>query len=205
MSVKATTTNELRDMNREGIVLQGCFGAGEEWLKGLNCLLEKEHVFLDENRFEDCFVFEHEGTRCLFFPFGNTQLNVGQFRNWLNKTDEAFQGIVFSDYVEQRLGGFKHSKERERPICASIDECGNVLRILETVSRTLRSNGLDDRVPEMIERIQAVEDYEQAVIIANEYVRFPSDGYKEFDISDDYDDEEVDMEAYMNQMLGGWE
>ena len=106
-----TTTDELREMRgSEGLILQGCGGDLMEWVDGINEMLTAEGILLDGTKFEKVYAFKHEGLTNLLFPFSeDLKLHIGRFAVWRIATHENFGGTWLSDYVDNRLGGFKMS------------------------------------------------------------------------------------------------
>ena len=70
MSIQKISTEQLRRMrDQEGLILQGCGGAPQEWLDGINQILTEEGILKKGTRFEEAYTFKHEGLTCLLFPF----------------------------------------------------------------------------------------------------------------------------------------
>lgn len=109
MSIKKIAAEDLRRMNgKEGLILQGCGGDPQEWLDGINGLLTENKLLLDGTKFENIYVFEHEGFTNILFPFdGSAKLDMGRLAVWRLQTHDAFGGTWLSDYVPNRLGGFE--------------------------------------------------------------------------------------------------
>lgn len=62
MKINQITTNDLRKMNgKEGLILQGCGGEVKDWVDGINEMLKKDGIILDDTKFENVSVFENEG------------------------------------------------------------------------------------------------------------------------------------------------
>lgn len=78
MSVTIISADELRKYT-EGLVLQGCGGDLNEWVDGVNELLNKDGILQGGTKFADGFAFSHKGTTCLLFPFTeDVELNFGK-------------------------------------------------------------------------------------------------------------------------------
>lgn len=109
MSIKKIAEKDLRRMNgKEGLILQSCGGDPQEWLDGINGLLTENKLLLDGTKFENIYVFEHEGFTNILFPFdGSAKLDMGRLAVWRLQTHDAFGGTWLSDYVPNRLGGFE--------------------------------------------------------------------------------------------------
>ena len=102
------TTDELRRMtNQEGLILQGCGGDVQEWIDGINELLTQEGILLEGTEFKHVKSFCHEGLTNLLFPFEDVKLDLGKLAIWRIKSHETFGGTWLSDYVSNRLGGFR--------------------------------------------------------------------------------------------------
>ena len=79
MPIEKITADDLRDMEyQEGLVLQGCGGAAQEWLDGINDLLTQDGILQNGNRFETVKVFQHDGLTNLLFPFEDIQVDMGK-------------------------------------------------------------------------------------------------------------------------------
>ena len=109
--IDLVTTDELREMrDSEGLILQGCGGDLTEWLDGINEILTKESILLEETKFERVYAFKHDGLTNLLFPFSeDVKLNIGKLAMWRLASHETFGGTWLTDYVENRLGGFEKS------------------------------------------------------------------------------------------------
>ena len=94
----------------EGIILQGCGGELQEWVDGVNEMLAKEGILLNNTKFSKVDVFKHDDLTNLLFHFtDDVKLNIGKLAMWRLKTHGAFGGTWLSDYVPNRLGGFNQS------------------------------------------------------------------------------------------------
>ena len=172
MNIQKIKAEDLRSMeDKEGLVLQGCGGKPEEWVDGINQMLTEDGILLEGSKFEEVSVFEHDGLACILYPFGEAKLHMGKLAVWRLQTHEAFGGTWLSDYVPNRLGGFRN-KSVEKPDCALIGEDGNIFNLMKIASRTLRENGLDDKAEEMMKRITGGEchDYYEALSVIDQYV-----------------------------------
>ena len=112
MPIEKITADDLRDMeHQEGLVLQGCGGEAQEWLDGINDLLTQDGILQNGSRFETVKVFQHDGLNNLLFPFENIQVDMGKLAMWRLQTHGAFGGTWLSDYVPNRLGGFRSARQ----------------------------------------------------------------------------------------------
>lgn len=174
MSIKQIKTDDLRRMNgQEGLILQGCGGDPQEWLDGINDLLNKDGILLDETKFENAYVFSHDNLTNILFPFEDSvQLDIGRLAMWRLQTHESFGGKWMSDYVDNRLGGFvtEETAEKKKPDCKLLGEDGNIFNLLGIAARTLRRNGMSEQAKEMTDKIYASGSYDEALGIIGEYV-----------------------------------
>ena len=181
---------ELRKMNgKEGLILQGCGGDPQEWVDGINAMLTEAGILLDNTKFNDVSVFEHEGHTNILFPFDDSvHIHTGKLAMWRLATHNDFGGTWLSDYVENRLGGFQaDQKEKVKPDCALIGQDGNIFNLMGIASRTLKQNGMKDEASEMCSRITKSGSYSEALGIIGEYVNITDSAE-----SDDYDDDDFD-------------
>lgn len=94
----------------EGIILQGCGGDLQEWVDGVNEMLAKEGILMNDSKFSKINAFKHDGLTNLLFHFtDDVKLNIGKLAMWRLRTHETFGGTWLSDYVPNRLGGFHQS------------------------------------------------------------------------------------------------
>ncbi|MBS6953754.1 MAG: hypothetical protein KH230_11035 [Enterocloster asparagiformis] len=100
------TINELRRMKTDGLILQGCGGDIQEWVDGINGLLEQEDILLEGTKFKNVRSFCYEGLTNLLFPFEDVKINFGKLAIWRLRSHETFGGTWLSDYVPNKLGGF---------------------------------------------------------------------------------------------------
>ena len=109
--INIVTTDELRKMlGSEGLIIQGCGGDLTEWVDGINEMLTKEGILLEGTKFDKVHAFKHERLTNLLFPFSeDVKLNIGKLAIWRLASHEAFGGTWLTDYVDNRLGGFKMS------------------------------------------------------------------------------------------------
>lgn len=112
MNITRVTTDDLRHMeHQEGLIIRGCGGDLHEWVDGINEILKKEGILLNDTKFESVMAFEHEGMTCLIFPFEEADIAIGKLAMWRLYTAPEFGGVWLSDYVPNRLGGFVNSGE----------------------------------------------------------------------------------------------
>ena len=178
MSVKDIQKEDLRKMSdKEGIIFQGCGGDVQEWIDGINDMLTKENILLDNTKFNDVTRFSNGEVTCLMFEFSDdVKINMGKLAIWRISTHEAFGGTWVSDYVENRLGGFIQSDvnqqdgQKVKPDCPLIGQDGNIFNLMGIASKTLKRNGMSEEAKEMQERITSSGSYHEALNIIGEYV-----------------------------------
>lgn len=192
MKINKITTNDLRKMNgKEGFILQGCGGEVKDWVDGINEILKKDGILLDNTKFENVSVFENEGLTCILYPFDNVHLDVGKLAMWRLQSYTAFAGTWLSDYVDNRLGGFEaeqNKAEKVKPDCALIGCDGNVFALLGMASRTLKKNGMADEAKEMCSRVTSSGSYYEALNIIGEYVNITDGSEQSDDIDEDFNE-----------------
>ena len=172
-TAKQITTDDLRRMeDREGLVLQGCGGDPQEWVDGINGLLTEAGILLDGSTFQvkNVSVFQHDGLTNMLFPFEDVNLSMGKLAMWRLQTHGQFGGTWLSDYVPNRLGGFVHEQEQQKPKMPLIGEDGNVFAILGRASGLLKRAGMAEQSDEMYQRVTACGSYNEALNIISEYV-----------------------------------
>jgi hypothetical protein len=179
--------------NTEGLLLQGCGGDLKEWLDGINNMFQEADILLENTKFEedDCLVFKYGEITCLLFKFTeNTTIDMAKLAMWRLQTHDNFAGMWFSDYVDNRLGGFSNEEQpKEKPDCALIGQDGNIFNLMGIASRTLKQHGMKDEAKEMCEKVQSCGSYYDALNIIGEYVNITSG-----DESEDFDEyEEIQM------------
>ena len=174
MPIERITADDLRDMeHQEGLVLQGCGGEAQERLDGINDLLTQDSILQNGSRFETVKVFQHDGLTNLLFPFEDIQVDMGKLAMWRLQTHGVFGGTWLSDYVPNRLGGFRSARqENPRPLCPLLGQDGNIFHLMGIAARVLRQNGMAAEAKEMQTRIMggACHSYEEALGIISEYV-----------------------------------
>ena len=155
--------------NQDGLVIQGCGGDLNEWVDGINELLEQTGILRNGSKFESVMTFQNGETTCLLFPFDGVDADIGKLALWRLDTVAEFGGTWLSDYVDNRLGGFL-SAEPEKPDCPLIGQDGNIFALVGIAVRTLRENDMRDKAKEMSDRVFASESYDEALCIIGEYV-----------------------------------
>lgn len=171
--IRTIAADELRGMeDKEGLILQGCGGKLEEWLDGINDMLTEDGILLEGTRFETVLTFEHDGCTNLLFPFESVKLDVGKLAMWRLKTHEQFGGTWLSDYVPNRLGGFRTGQalQKEKPKMDLIGEDGNIFAVMGRASGLLKEAGQKAEAEEMISRVTSSGSYDEALGIISEYV-----------------------------------
>ena len=171
--IKTIKADALKDMKgKEGLILQGCGGKLEEWLDGINEMLTEDGILLDGSKFENALTFEHDNCTNLLFPFEGVKLDVGKLAIWRLKTHEQFGGTWLSDYVSNRLGGFRSQElpQKERPQMQLEGMDGNIFAVLGAASKLLKRAGQDKEAKEMADRVYASSSYHEALSIISEYV-----------------------------------
>lgn len=180
MKINKITADDLCGMeNQEGLVLQGCGGGPEEWADGINQMFTEEGILLEGTEFTEVSVFEHDGLACILYPFEDVKLAMGKLAMWRLQTHETFGGTWLSDYVPNRLGGFR-KESVEKPDCALIGEDGNIFNLAGLAARTLREHGMREQAEEMKERVCSSHSYEEALCIIGEYVNITSGDERNF-------------------------
>ena len=173
-NITAISTEKLRTMEaQEGLVLQGCGGDLQQWVDGINGLLTDEGILLDGSTFqsENVSVFQHDGLTNLLFPFEDVKLDMGKLAMWRLQTHGQFGGTWLSDYVPNRLGGFKKEQAApQKPKMELLGHDGNIFSLMGTASQLLQRAGMAEQNKEMIERVTSCGDYYKALNIISEYV-----------------------------------
>lgn len=174
MEIKKITTEELKRVTIEGLVIQGCGGDLTEWVDGINEMLTESGILQNGAKFTDVKAFEHEELTNLLFNMDGVDLNVGKLAMWRLATHENFSGKWLSDYLPNRLGvemgEVTVQTEKEKPDCELIGQDGNVFNLMGIASRTLRRAGQSEEATEMCERIRDSGSYHDALNIIGEYV-----------------------------------
>ena len=170
--ISQITTDDLRKMSdKEGLILQGCGGDLQEWVDGINGLLTDAGILLDGSRFENVTAFQHGEVTNLLFPFEDVKLDMGKLAMWRIQTHGQFGGTWLSDYVPNRLGGFKKEQAApQKPKMELLGRDGNIFSLMGDASQLLQRAGMAEQNKEMIERVTACEDYDKALHIISEYV-----------------------------------
>ena len=130
-------------------------------------------ILQNGSRFETVKVFQHDGLTNLLFPFEDIQVDMGKLAMWRLQTHGVFGGTWLSDYVPNRLGGFRSARqENPRPLCPLLGQDGNIFHLMGIAARVLRQNGMAAEAKEMQTRIMggACHSYEEALGIISEYV-----------------------------------
>ena len=168
--------------HKEGLILQGCGGDVQEWLDGINDLLQDNGILLYGDRFKEVSVFRHNERTNLLFDFDDVRLDIEKLAMWRLQTYSQFGGTWLSDYVENQLGGFVEQK-REKPDCHLIGQDGNIFNLIGIASRTLRQKGQEEEAKEMQRRITGGDchSYYDALGIIGEYVNItgPEEGMEQ--------------------------
>lgn len=170
--VKQITTDDLRKMSaQEGLIIQGCGGDLQEWVDGINGLLTDAGILLDGSRFENVSTFQHGEVTNLLFPFEDVKLDMGRLAMWRLQTHGQFDGTWLSDYVPNRLGGFKKEQvPPQKPKMELLGRDGNIFSLMGDASQLLQRAGMAEQNKEMIERVTSCGDYYKALNIISEYV-----------------------------------
>lgn len=180
MKINTISSEDLRSMeDKEGLILQGCGGELKEWVDGINQMLTEEGILLDGTEFQEVSTFEHDGLPCILYPFEDVKLAMGKLAMWRLQTHETFGGTWLSDYVPNRLGGFR-KESVEKPDCALIGEDGNIFNLAGLAAGTLREHGMKEQAEEMKERVCSSHSYEEALCIIGEYVNITSGDERSF-------------------------
>ena len=171
-NITAISAEKLRTMEaQEGLVLQGCGGDLQQWVDGINGLLTDAGILLDGSRFENVTAFQHGEVTNLLFPFEDVKLDMGKLAMWRIQTHGQFGGTWLSDYVPNRLGGFKKEQvPPQKPKMELLGRDGNIFSLMGTASQLLQRAGMAEQNKEMIERVTSCGDYDKALNIISEYV-----------------------------------
>lgn len=175
-STKVIEAEELREMKgQEGIIFQGCGGPASDWLNGINELLTEEGILQEGTKFTEIMSFQHDGLTNLLFPFDDTvKLKMSRLATWRIATHGQFGGTWLSDYVDNRLGGFRSQEPpaKEKPAMELVGLDGNIFSIMGRASGILRQAGLGKQAEEMSRRVTTeAHSYDEALRIVSEYVQ----------------------------------
>ena len=180
MKINKIAAEDLRRMeDKEGLILQGCGGDPKEWVDGINQMLTEEGILLEGTEFTEVSVFEHDGLTCILYPFEDVKIGMGKLAVWRLQTHGDFGGTWLSDYVPNRLGGFK-KESVEKPDCAPTGEDGNIFNLAGLAAGTLREHGMKEQAEEMKERVCSSHSYEEALCVIGEYVNITSGDERNF-------------------------
>lgn len=180
MNIKNITADDLRRMeDKEGLILQGCGGDPKEWVDGINQMFTEEGILLEGTEFTEVSVFEHDGLTCILYPFEDVKIGMGKLAMWRLQTHGDFGGTWLSDYVPNRLGGFR-MESVEKPDCALTGEDGNIFNLAGLAAGTLREHGMKEQAEEMKERVCSSHSYEEALCVIGEYVNITSGDERNF-------------------------
>ena len=160
---------------KEGIIFQGCGGPATDWLNGINDMLTEEGILLEGTKFTEIMSFQHDGLTNLLFPFDDTvKLKMSKLAMWRLATHGQFGGTWLSDYVPNRLGGFRSQEPptKEKPAMELVGSDGNIFSIMARASSVLRQAGLAEQAKEMANRVTTeAHSYDEALRIVSEYVQ----------------------------------
>lgn len=180
MKINTIAAEDLcRMRDKEGLILQGCGGDPKEWVAGINQMFTEDGILLEGTEFTEVSVFEYDGLDCILYPFEDVKLAMGKLAMWRLQTHETFGGTWLSDYVPNRLGGFR-MESVEKPDCALIGEDGNIFNLAGLAAGTLREHGMKEQAEEMKERVCSSHSYEEALCIIGEYVNITSGDERNF-------------------------
>lgn len=180
MKINTIAAEDLRRMgDKEGLILQGCGGDPKEWVAGINQMFTEDGILLEGTEFTEVSVFEYDGLDCILYPFEDVKLAMEKLAMWRLQTHETFGGTWLSDYVPNRLGGFK-KESVEKPDCALIGENGNIFNLAGLAAGTLREHGMKEQAEEMKERVCSSHSYEEALCVIGEYVNITSGDERNF-------------------------
>lgn len=180
MKINQIAVEDLRRMgDKEGLILQGCGGDPKEWVVGINRMFTEEGILLEGTEFTEVSVFKHDGLTCILYPFEDVKLAMGKLAMWRLQTHETFGGTWLSDYVPNRLGGFR-KESVEKPDCALIGENGNIFNLAGIAAGMLREHGMKKQAEEMKKRVCSSHSYEEALSIIGEYVNITAEDGQEF-------------------------
>ena len=96
---------------------------------------------------------------------------MGKLAMWRIQTHGQFGGTWLSDYVPNRLGGFKKEQvPPQKPKMELLGRDGNIFSLMGDASQLLQQAGMAEQNKEMIERVTSCGDYYKALNIISEYV-----------------------------------
>ena len=114
MSITAIEAETLRHMKgKEGLIIQGCGGDLDEWVKGINDELTKEGILLDGTRIEDCKRFTNGELTCLLFPFDGAKLDTGKLAILVTSVIAMVLGLVSMAFACKKQINHKIIKDNE--------------------------------------------------------------------------------------------
>ena len=85
--MQTLSTETLRYLpHKEGLILQGCGGDVQEWLDGINDLLQENGILLYGVRFKEVSVFRYNECTNLLFEFDGVRLDIEKLAMWRLQT-----------------------------------------------------------------------------------------------------------------------
>lgn len=91
---------ELRNKNYEFLILQGCGGDLNQWVKGITDTLKEEEVLPLDFSFDEVYSFKNKDLTNLAFALNSEDINIGRLAILRIKMRQVFGSMWLSDYLD---------------------------------------------------------------------------------------------------------
>ena len=99
-NISCSEVKELRNNNYEYLVLQGCGGDLNEWIKGVTTLLKENNIIPDTFEFDEVYSFENNNLTNMAFALNSKDIDMSKLALFRVKIRESFGAMWLSDYID---------------------------------------------------------------------------------------------------------
>ena len=98
--ISLNEVKELSNNNYEHLIIQGCGGDFDDWVKGITTMLKDEGIVKETFSFDKVYCFENGDLTNLAFALDNEGINMSKLAMFRLNIRQEFGAMWLSDYID---------------------------------------------------------------------------------------------------------
>lgn len=98
--ISLNEVKELSNNNYEHLIIQGCGGDLDDWVKGITTMLKDEGIVKETFSFDKVYCFENGDLTNLAFALDNEGINMSKLAMFRLNIRQEFGAMWLSDYID---------------------------------------------------------------------------------------------------------
>lgn len=98
--ISLNEVKELSNNNYEHLIIQGCGGDLDDWVKGITTMLKDEGIVKETFSFDKIYCFENGDLTNLAFALDNEGINMSKLAMFRLNIRQEFGAMWLSDYID---------------------------------------------------------------------------------------------------------